>query len=99
MPDTAPILDHVVIDVRDRMDEAARVFTGLGFRLDGPGPVFADNGVVHTLSQHLNGGSVRGGVGYNLPGTDWRAEVGASYLRASGSSSSRKCEWCSTLGR
>ena len=33
MPDTAPILDHVVIDVRDRMDEAARVFTGLGFRL------------------------------------------------------------------
>ena len=33
MPDTAPILDHAVIDVRDRMDEAARVFTGLGFRL------------------------------------------------------------------
>jgi catechol 2,3-dioxygenase-like lactoylglutathione lyase family enzyme len=33
VPDTAPMLDHVVIDVRDRMDEAARVFTGLGFRL------------------------------------------------------------------
>lgn len=33
MPDTSPILDHVVIDVRDRMDEAARVFTGLGFQL------------------------------------------------------------------
>jgi catechol 2,3-dioxygenase-like lactoylglutathione lyase family enzyme len=33
VPDTAPILDHVVIDVRDRMEEAARVFTGLGFRL------------------------------------------------------------------
>ena len=31
MPGTAPILDHVVIDVRDRMDEAARIFTGLGF--------------------------------------------------------------------
>jgi Glyoxalase-like domain len=33
MADTLPILDHVVIDVRDRMDEAARVFTGLGFQL------------------------------------------------------------------
>jgi catechol 2,3-dioxygenase-like lactoylglutathione lyase family enzyme len=28
-----PRLDHVVIDVRDRMDEAARVFAALGFRL------------------------------------------------------------------
>src|SRR5438093_12032285 len=28
-----PVLDHVVIDVRDRMDEAARVFAALGFRL------------------------------------------------------------------
>lgn len=28
-----PELDHVVIDVRDRMDEAARVFAGLGFQL------------------------------------------------------------------
>jgi catechol 2,3-dioxygenase-like lactoylglutathione lyase family enzyme len=33
VPDTSPILDHVVIDVRDRMDEAARVFAGLGFKL------------------------------------------------------------------
>ena len=37
MPDTAPaslpVLDHVVIDVRDRMNEAARVFAGLGFHL------------------------------------------------------------------
>jgi catechol 2,3-dioxygenase-like lactoylglutathione lyase family enzyme len=37
MPETAsdslPILDHVVVDVRDRMDEAARVFAGLGFQL------------------------------------------------------------------
>jgi catechol 2,3-dioxygenase-like lactoylglutathione lyase family enzyme len=33
VPDNSPILDHVVIDVRDRMDEAARVFAGLGFRL------------------------------------------------------------------
>jgi hypothetical protein len=29
----APILDHVVIDVRDRIDEAARIFAGLGFTL------------------------------------------------------------------
>jgi hypothetical protein len=28
-----PLLDHVVIDVRDRMDEAARVFAALGFTL------------------------------------------------------------------
>lgn len=28
-----PILDHLVIDVRDRMDEAARVFGALGFTL------------------------------------------------------------------
>src|ERR1044072_7281157 len=28
-----PVLDHVVIDVRDRMDEAARVFEALGFTL------------------------------------------------------------------
>lgn len=28
-----PRLDHVVIDVRDRMDEAQRVFTALGFQL------------------------------------------------------------------
>ena len=31
--DNLPILDHLVIDVRDRMDEAARVFAGLGFQL------------------------------------------------------------------
>ncbi|MBV9200249.1 MAG: VOC family protein [Alphaproteobacteria bacterium] len=28
-----PVLDHVVIDVRDRIDEAARCFTSLGFQL------------------------------------------------------------------
>jgi catechol 2,3-dioxygenase-like lactoylglutathione lyase family enzyme len=28
-----PVLDHVVIDVRDDMDEAARIFAGLGFQL------------------------------------------------------------------
>lgn len=33
MPASLPILDHIVVDVRDRMDEAARVFAGLGFRL------------------------------------------------------------------
>jgi hypothetical protein len=29
----SPVLDHVVIDVRDRMDEAARIFSGIGFTL------------------------------------------------------------------
>src|SRR4029077_12419206 len=33
VPLPAPLLDHVVIDVRDRMDEAAHVFTALGFSL------------------------------------------------------------------
>src|SRR5205085_11328378 len=33
VPLPAPVLDHVVIDVRDRMDEAARVFASLGFLL------------------------------------------------------------------
>jgi hypothetical protein len=28
-----PVLDHIVIDVRDRMDEAARTFAALGFTL------------------------------------------------------------------
>jgi hypothetical protein len=33
VPLPPPALDHVVIDVRDRMDEAERTFAGLGFRL------------------------------------------------------------------
>lgn len=33
MPLPPPVLDHVVIDVRDRMDEAARTFAALGFQL------------------------------------------------------------------
>jgi catechol 2,3-dioxygenase-like lactoylglutathione lyase family enzyme len=33
MPLPPPVLDHVVIDVRDRMDEAARAFAALGFQL------------------------------------------------------------------
>ena len=33
MPLPPPVLDHVVIDVRDRMDEAARRFAALGFQL------------------------------------------------------------------
>jgi hypothetical protein len=33
VPLPPPVLDHVVIDVRDRMDEAARTFAELGFRL------------------------------------------------------------------
>ena len=33
MPPPSPILDHIVIDVRDRIDEAARRFGELGFQL------------------------------------------------------------------
>jgi catechol 2,3-dioxygenase-like lactoylglutathione lyase family enzyme len=33
VPLPSPVLDHVVIDVRDRMDEAARTFAALGFGL------------------------------------------------------------------
>jgi hypothetical protein len=33
MPLPPPALDHVVIDVRDRLDDAAAVFAALGFRL------------------------------------------------------------------
>ena len=33
MPLPMPVLDHVVVDVRDRMDEAAGVFASLGFQL------------------------------------------------------------------
>jgi hypothetical protein len=33
VPLSPPVLDHVVVDVRDRMDEAARTFTSLGFQL------------------------------------------------------------------
>ncbi len=33
VPLPPPVLDHLVVDVRDRMDEAARAFTSLGFQL------------------------------------------------------------------
>lgn len=33
MPLPSPVLDHVVIDVRERMDDAARAFAALGFAL------------------------------------------------------------------
>lgn len=33
MPASAPILDHVVVDVRDRMDGAAAAYRALGFQL------------------------------------------------------------------
>jgi hypothetical protein len=33
VPPPSPILDHIVVDVRDRIDEAARRFSELGFQL------------------------------------------------------------------
>jgi hypothetical protein len=37
VPTPSPILDHVVIDVRDRVDEAAQCFRSLGFELTARG--------------------------------------------------------------
>src|SRR5690242_4145542 len=37
MAATSPVLDHVVIDVRDRIDEALRCFQSLGFQLTARG--------------------------------------------------------------
>src|SRR5262249_22525634 len=61
---------------------------GLGLHLIGlDAGFFPDNGAAHDLRQHLRGGGLRGGIGYNLPGTNWRAELGGAYLRADGSNS------------
>ena len=40
----SPVLDHIVIDVRDRIDEAMRCFSSLGFQLipRGSRPVVLD---------------------------------------------------------
>jgi len=61
---------------------------GLGFRANGPAALaFPDNGVLHNLNQRLNGSGGRAGIGYNVPGTNWRAEFGFSYFHGSGTPS------------
>jgi hypothetical protein len=46
---------------------------------------FADSGPVSGFDPKLDGGGLRGGVGYHLPGTSWRLELGGSYIEANGS--------------
>jgi hypothetical protein len=59
---------------------------GLGFHNVGIGSL-ADLGPAQNFSQRLNGGGVRGALGYALPGSSLRFEIGGSYVTASGSSS------------
>lgn len=48
---------------------------------------FLDLGPAQTFNQTLNGGGVRGALGYTMPGSGIRFEVGGSYVSAKGSSS------------
>jgi hypothetical protein len=45
---------------------------------------FTDTGSRQTFSPRLNGGGVRGALGYVVPGTSLRFELGGSYVAASG---------------
>jgi hypothetical protein len=46
-----------------------------------------DAGAAQNFNQTLNGGGVRGALGYMMPGSGLRFEVGGSYVTAKGSSS------------
>jgi hypothetical protein len=59
---------------------------GLGFHNIGIGSE-ADLGAAQTFDQRLNGAGVRGALGYALPGSSLRFEIGGSYVTASGSTS------------
>ena len=63
---------------------------GLGIRAIGgtiAAGVFPDAGPVQGFDPRLNGGGVRGAVGYRMPGSTVRLEAGASYVTADGTSS------------
>jgi hypothetical protein len=45
---------------------------------------FLDNGPVNNFSTRLNGDGVRGGIGFFVPGTQWRLEARGSYVDADG---------------
>jgi hypothetical protein len=47
--------------------------------------LLGDTGPVNSFDPRLNGGSVRGAVGYQVPGSSFRVEVGGSYIAGSGS--------------
>jgi hypothetical protein len=48
---------------------------------------FPDAGLVQSFDPSLNGGGVRGAIGYILPGSTWRFELGGSYIGANGTNS------------
>jgi hypothetical protein len=48
---------------------------------------FPDLGPVQSFDASLNGAGVRSAIGYRLPGSNVRLELGASYVKADGSSS------------
>jgi hypothetical protein len=48
---------------------------------------FTDMGPVNTFDPRLNGGGVRGAIGYVMPGTSTKFELGGSYVAANSSQS------------
>jgi hypothetical protein len=50
-------------------------------------PMFPVAGAVQSFDPHLDGGGVRGALGYRVPGTNLRLEVGGSYVKADGNTS------------
>ena len=59
----------------------------LGFHNIGAGAGGSDLGTVQTYDPSLNGGGVRGAIGYVLPGTSTKFELGGSYTEAKASQS------------
>jgi hypothetical protein len=57
----------------------------LGFHLGANAAPFTDQGSVSLFDPHLDGGGVRGGFGYKMPGTSLRFELGGSYVEAKNS--------------
>jgi hypothetical protein len=45
---------------------------------------FLDAGPVSSFNPTLDGSGLRGGVGYHIPGTAWRLELGGSFVEANG---------------
>jgi hypothetical protein len=50
-------------------------------------PPLADLGPLQTFDPRLNSGGVRGAIGYLVPGSAFRLELGGSYVSGSGSQS------------
>lgn len=59
--------------------------SSLGFHTLGPAP-FLDNGPTQKFESKLDGAGVRGALGYVLPGSGVRFELGGSHVSADGSS-------------